>query len=158
MPRTLTAAMVALVTGMNATAGDRTYDPFLHYDRAMNVLLVWGGTSMAAGVPMVLNDDPWVKRIGTQNILWGGINAGIGVAAKALNRRNRVSMGRNDRINSFRRSMVINGLLDAGYIGTGIALAVLAKNERLKATGVGFIIQGSFLLGFDWANYGLTFR
>ena len=160
MLRTIGAAfMAAVLGGRVASAGDAgSYDPFRHYDRAMNVLLVWGGTSMAAGVPMLFNDDGRVRRIGTQNVLWGGINTALGIGAKILNSR---SVGRTsafDKIRSFRRAMVINGMLDVGYIGTGIALMTLGKTDRLKATGLGFTIQGSFLLGFDWVNFGLTYR
>jgi hypothetical protein len=54
--------------------------------------------------------------------------------------------------------MVINGLLDVAYIIGGILMARLSDNVRIRATGVGFVVQGSFPLGFDWANYGLTFR
>ncbi|MBD3343761.1 MAG: hypothetical protein GF401_01710 [Chitinivibrionales bacterium] len=150
--------MVAIGFAQDGETSDNSYDPFHHYSTAMKVLIGYGGLSMAAGAPMMFSDDPWMKRIGTQNLLWGAVDAGIGVYALVAQERNRDNVSRQEKIDSFRRTMVINGLLDVAYITTGILLTRFTDNVRLKATGVGFVIQGSFLLGFDWVNYGLTFR
>ncbi len=153
--------VLLLVVGAGNVAGENggvSYDPFGHYEKAMGVLIGWGGASVAAGIPMALNDDPWIKRIGSQNILWGSINTTIGIAALAMQHRNRGDISRDEKISSFRKAMVINGLLDVVYITSGILMSRFSDKVSLQATGVGFVIQGSFLLAFDWANYGLTFR
>ncbi len=154
-------AILLMAAGMNTAYAQNAageYDPFKHYSRAMGVLIGWGGASMAAGIPMMFSEDPWVKRIGSQNLLWGGIDVAIGVGALALHRRSLESTSREKKISSFRNTMVINGLLDVAYITGGILMTRLSDTVRIRATGVGFVIQGSFLLAFDWANYGLTFR
>jgi len=148
-----TAAALLCSTSVLSAQNDTTYDVFNHYDKAMNVLIGWGGANITAGVPMMFSEDARIKRIGSQSLLWGAINTGIGVIAKTTNRRSGESQKQKKA--SFRRAMVINGLLDVGYITAGILLSRLGKSERLRSSGVGVIIQGTFLLGFDWANYGL---
>lgn len=146
------AVLLSCAAALRGQSAD-SYDVFDHYDKAMNVLIGWGGANSAAGIPMMFSGDERIRRIGSQCLLWGGINTGIGIVAKVANRRSTSTP--EQKKNSFRRAMVINGLLDVAYITTGVVLSRLGKTERIRASGVGVIIQGSFLLGFDWANYGL---
>ncbi len=146
-----------LLTAASVKAQD-AYNPFDHYDRAMNVLLGWGGASMVGGSLMLLSDNETLKWSGAQHLLWGAIDLGIALGAKHFNDRDRLSMSADEKIGRFRRLMVINGLLDIAYIGTGVALMKLGTSDRARGSGMGIVIQGGFLFGFDWINYGLTFR
>jgi hypothetical protein len=149
---TAATAILCATTAIRAQS-DSAYDVFDHYDKSMNVLIGWGGLNVAAGIPMMFSEDERVKRIGSQSLLWGAINTGIGVIAKSTNLRSSATPAQKKT--SFKRAMVINGLLDVAYITTGILLSRLGKSQKVRASGVGVIVQGSFLLGFDWANYGL---
>ncbi len=61
-------------------------------------------------------------------------------------------MGRD----KFRKILLINTLLDIGYLAVGFGLA-RANNVKWHGHGQGILIQGGFLLLFDGINYALTF-
>lgn len=133
------------------------YDPFDHTDRAMNTLLGWGGFSMVTGTGMLFSGNPRIQYAGIQNIAWGAIDSGIALWGKSGNRNDRMRLSPVQKTNNFRKALWINGLLDIVYIGAGYALYSKGKNEKVKGSGVGIMVQGSFLFVFDWIHYALTF-
>ncbi len=151
----------ALVALAASVSGDQSsaYDPFRHTDRSMNALLGWSALSVAAGVGMLFHDDETLRWVGAQNILWGVIDAGVAVWARRSNRNQLDTVTPAARRKRFRRVLLVNGLLDIGYIGGGIAMSIAGDdNPVLKGSGIGITVQGGFLFAFDWVNYGLTFR
>ncbi|MBD3421497.1 MAG: hypothetical protein GF398_15370 [Chitinivibrionales bacterium] len=159
LKKNMNAATFVLLAAANLPAQQtRPYDPFVQYDKAMNVLLAWGLTSTVVGAGLLASEDRPLRRIGISNISWGTVNTGIALLAKQGNRVNRSKITPQEKISNFRKAMVINGLLDLAYIGTGVGLMTLANDKQLNALGVSFAYQGGFLLGFDWINFGLTFQ
>ncbi len=135
-----------------------SYDYLDHHGPAMNVLLGWGAASVVSGVPMVLSDDDLVRSAGIQSILWGSVNTTLAILGKRADARLERPIDHQAKAEDFRKVMLINGLIDVAYIGSGVAMMVFGENEFWRGAGVGFTIQGSFLLGYDWVNFGLTFR
>lgn len=135
----------------------RDYDPFDHSDRAMNALLGWGGVSIAAGTGMLFSGNPRIQYAGIQNIAWGAIDSGLAFWAKSGNVNDRLQLSPRQKTKNFRQAMWINGLLDVVYISVGYALYSKGKNEKVKGSGVGVMVQGGFLFAFDWINYAMTF-
>lgn len=133
------------------------YDPFGHSDKAMNTLLGWGGLSIAAGTGMLFSGNPRIQYAGIQNIAWGAIDSGIAFWAKSGNVNDRLRLSPQQKTQNFRKALWINGLLDVVYIGVGYALYSKGKNDKVKGSGVGVMVQGGFLFAFDWINYALTF-
>lgn len=134
------------------------YDPFRHYDKAMNVLLVWGITSTCTGISMIFHDNEMIRGVSLQNILWGTVNTGLGIFAYYKNREEKNDMSLDKKRHNFRRSMFINGFIDMIYIGSGVVMMSLGKTKKIQAAGIGFTIHGTVLLGFDWVNFGITFQ
>jgi hypothetical protein len=153
---TLLPGAILLLAG--AAYPQDSYDYLDHHRPAMNVLLGWGAASMASGIPMVFSDDDLVKSAGIQNLLWGSVNTTLAILGKRADARLERPIDHGAKAEDFRKVMLINGLIDVAYIGSGVAMMVLGENDFWRGTGVGFTIQGSFLLGYDWVNFGLTFQ
>ncbi|MDZ7722462.1 MAG: hypothetical protein U5R06_06495 [candidate division KSB1 bacterium] len=146
--------ILCFFTGLPAYS--QAYDPFDHSDRAMNALLGWGALSIATGTGMLFSGNARVQYAGIQNIAWGAIDSGIAFWGKSGNVNDRLRLSPQQKTINFRQALWINGLLDVVYIGVGYALYRNGKNERVIGSGVGVMIQGSFLFAFDWINYALT--
>lgn len=151
----LVLAAVVLATPAQT---DESYDYLRHHGRGMNVLLGWGAVNMAAGVPMVMSKNERIRALGVQNLLWGAVNTTLAVLGKRRDRTLQRPIDHEAKRLDYRRVMMINGFIDLAYIGSGVALMGLGKSDFLRGTGIGFTIQGSFLLGYDWVNFGLTYQ
>jgi hypothetical protein len=155
----LTAGLLLFGAVLSTSAQTHeSYDYLRHHGRGMNVLLGWGAASMATGVPMVLSEDERIRGLGVQNLLWGAVNTTLAVLGKRRDRRLQRPIDHDAKRLDYRRVMMINGFIDLAYIGSGVAMMSLGKSDFIRGTGVGFTIQGSFLLGYDWVNFGLTFQ
>jgi hypothetical protein len=99
------------------------------------------------------------------NTIWGGINLLIAVPgvvasyqkSKALNRSFGATVLRQ---HGQEKLFLINGGLDFAYIGAGVAMwgfsdRVSSQRTRnlLSGGGKSFVMQGGFLLFFDWSMY-----
>ncbi|MCW3125199.1 MAG: hypothetical protein JWO03_857 [Bacteroidetes bacterium] len=99
------------------------------------------------------------------NAIWGGINLVIAVPgvissynkARAMN----VSYGRTIlQQHGAEKLYLINGALDFAYIGAGAAmwgfsdrLNNIRTRQGVSGAGKAFMVQGAFLLFFDWSMY-----
>jgi hypothetical protein len=151
-------AILLLIVLVTAAGAQEEYNPFDHYDNSMNVLLGWGIASVASGAVMVFDDDRRTQQIGTQNMIWGGLDAGYALFAKAANEWASLRIPPEDKALRYLRGLLISGVLDLVYLGTGIALITLGEDNDYRGHGIGITIQSGFLLGFDAINFGLTFR
>jgi hypothetical protein len=150
--------VLTLIAGVTlAHAQKPTYDPFVHSENAMKVLTGWSVGSMAVGAGMLFVPNPQVQYAGVQNIAWGAIDLGIAMWGKSSTRKNIGYKPPAQQQKEFRTALWINGLLDIAYIGAGYYLVQHGKNDKLKGTGAGIMVQGGFLFVFDWINFGLTF-
>ena len=131
-------------------------DVLAHQDRAMDILLAWGGLSVGAGAVMVFQPSPVVRAFGIQNLAWGAINAGIALwAQNSIKEKRRNGFSMEEERASFRRILLINTLLDLLYVAVGVGL-MLSEKESLRGHGIGVTVQGSFLFFFDGINYLLA--
>ena len=120
----------------------------------LSSLLAWGGTSIAAGVPLVaIPRDPFVQWYGVQTIAWGAVNAGIAVVGLLTTSGVRAELRDRDAVfaerRSIRRFLLVNVALDALYVATGALMLGLGTDPSLRGNGAAILTQGAFLLGFD---------
>ncbi len=126
---------------------------FFHFQhRALGVLWAWGVGSVAAGVPALLSRDQRIRQAGIQAIAWGAIDAALAWFGRR-GARAKISRGANDgprQARRFRTILLINALLDVGYVASGAALlrGARGRDER-TGMGLGIVIQGLFLLVYD---------
>ncbi|MDA3948763.1 MAG: hypothetical protein PF508_06000 [Spirochaeta sp.] len=125
-------------------------------------LLTWAVPSIVVGALGLLATasfvpSPVLRGIALHALLWGAIDAGLAGAGRIRSRRDAaaypdeyrdVAAGRK-----LRRTLLINGFLDIGYIAIGVALIVLFPEDRfIIGNGIGVLIQAVFLLLFDFIN------
>jgi hypothetical protein len=128
-----------------------------HQNTANIVLGTWSTGSITLGVFQLFSPNPFVKAFGMQNLAWGSIDGGIAMYGhRNLNKMDWSITTAVDEKLKFRRILLINALLDFLYLAVGFLLWRSAK-INLRGHGIGILVQGGFLLIFDWVNYALTF-
>ena len=118
----------------------------------------WGAISFAVGIPTFLM-EPALRGFGIQAMIWGLIDAAIAVGGSFLIIRRRKTVADPqakevvlNETNRTRRLLWLMVPLDVIYIIIGLTLAFTwgRKDAWWLGTGVGVVVQGLFLLGFDW--------
>lgn len=128
-----------------------------HQNTANVVLGTWSAGSVTLGVVQLFSPNPFVKAFGMQNLVWGSIDGGIAIYGhQNLKKMDWSITTAVDEQLKFRRILLINALLDFLYLAVGFLLWRSAK-IKLRGHGAGILLQGGFLLIFDWVNYALTF-
>lgn len=136
---------------------DDGYRPLLHQQRANRVLTGWSLISMGAGTAQLFSRNPYIRAFGMQNLIWGAVDGGIAwYGHHRLNRLQPSAVNLQLERTQFRKILLVNTLLDFGYLAAGYALSRSA-NRRWHGHGAGIMLQGGFLLLFDGVNYALTF-
>ncbi len=125
-------------------------------------LAVWGAASIAAGTALqVLADGERTKAFGRQTSAWGGVDLAIaGIAHLRARRRDR-ALGDDDR-KRLNRILVVNAVLDLGYVAGGASMFSQADRiaagwpkpgaytgDQLRGDGAAVMVQGAFLLVHD---------
>lgn len=118
----------------------------------------WGAISFAVGIPTFLM-EPALRGFGIQAMVWGLIDAAIAVGGSFLILRRRKVLTDPqakdvvlNETNRTRRLLWLMVPLDIIYIIIGLILALTwgRKDAWWMGTSVGVVVQGVFLLGFDW--------
>ena len=118
-------------------------------------LVAWGLVSMAAGTWLVATGDAFGRGVGASFLLFGVVDAAIGIAARlGAERGRRRSIGdepaRARETIRIRRILLVNAALDVLYVSGGLWLAATADGDAWRTgAGLGIIVQGAFLLVFD---------
>ncbi len=128
--------------------------------RISRQLGLWAVFSAASGVVMWLSGVPVLRGIGTQFQAWGLIDGIIAAGGQkaADTRRARPDAYTAETLEreqkNLRTALIINGGLDVLYLIAGAWILSTKGSEDEEATGhgIGVIIQGGFLLFFDWIH------
>lgn len=130
----------------------------------MSVLGTWAVVNIATGAWGWSKYEGEKKYFHQMNLLWNTVNLSIaGIALYNNLNYDCLAAGGEAVLSKHLRTekiLLVNSVLDAGYIGTGFLLKHLSgKSEKradlLKGYGNSLILQGSFLLVFDLALYGI---
>lgn len=126
----------------------------------MTTLGVWSALNVGLGATLVLRPggaDPATRSarrsFGALGLAYGLINGVLAVASLAATpalRRDLAASG--DVAGQRRRSAGVftaNAGLDMFYVSVGAALATQGTGPVARGAGAGFLVQGTFLLGFD---------
>jgi hypothetical protein len=133
------------------------YRPLMHQYRANSVLSTWSVLSMGVGTAQMLSPNPFTRAFGMQNLIWGAIDGGIALyGGYQLRNTDWLSRNLKKERSDFRKILLVNTLLDIGYVGLGYGL-LRSSNSRWHGHGTGILVQGGFLLLFDGINFALTF-
>lgn len=128
-------------------------------------LAFWGAASVLVGgvVWGAGSSDRWIA-FGRQTAAWGAIDLVIAGVGTMRSRRRAGPPSHEDR-GRLHRVLVVNSVLDVGYVAAGTALAVrsdaVAESitrrmpgrrygaAELRGDGAAIVVQGLFLLGLD---------
>jgi hypothetical protein len=118
----------------------------------------WGALSFAVGIPTFLM-EPALRGFGIQAMAWGLIDAAIAVGGSFLVVRRRQALPDPQAQEAvaketpkLRKLLWWMIPLDVLYVLVGLVLAFTwgRKDTWWLGTGVGVVVQGVFLLDFDW--------
>lgn len=130
----------------------------------MIVLGSWAMANIATGAWGWSKYEGDKKYFHQMNLFWNTVNLSIaGIALYSNSNYDCVAAGAEAVLNKHMQTekiLLINSALNAGYIGSGFLLKHLSgKSEKradlLKGYGNSLILQGTFLLVFDLALYGI---
>ena len=107
-------------------------------EQLTRVLGGWAVGSLAAGA--VLVGDPRTRAFGRQTAAWGAVDGAIALVGS----RRRAARGPTEPAR-LRRVLLVNAVLDVGYLAAGAALL----RTRWRDDGVAVLVQGAFLLVLD---------
>lgn len=131
-------------------------ETFFHYQRKrLTVLFGWGILSTVYGLCLQLHPDAFWRMAGRQDIVWGAIDAliarfGMRGARKKQALAETKPIDEQKEARGFRRILLINVLLDIGYVVGGIwIMRRFRQQNSRRGTGFGILGQGLFLLLFD---------
>jgi hypothetical protein len=131
----------------------------------MYTLSVWGFSNILTGAVGAGITHGEAQAFHVSNTIWGSINFVIGVPgvfasyqkSKVLNRSFGTTILQQ---HGQEKLYLINGALDFAYIGAGAAMwgfsdRVSSQRNKniLSGGGKSFVMQGGFLLLFDWSMY-----
>jgi hypothetical protein len=118
-------------------------------------LMQWSMVSAALGLLMSTRGGFW-SGVGSQFIGWAAVNLGITFFGTQGTNRRRQRLGDaalQPAVNAreargLRRLLLINAGLDVLYMVGGLVL-MRRDGERTRGAGLGIVLQGAFLFGFD---------
>lgn len=131
----------------------------------MYALSAWGLGNLLYGSVATGLTHGEAQVFHASNMIWGSINTIIGVPGIVASYNKKKAMNRSfgETIlhqHGQEKLYLINGCLDFAYIGAGVAAwgfsdRVSSPRSRniLSGGGKSFVMQGGFLLFFDWGMY-----
>ncbi|NJK81201.1 MAG: hypothetical protein HC893_00660 [Chloroflexaceae bacterium] len=131
---------------------------FTYQQQVLDILKAWGLGSVGVGALCMLSQESVMRQFGWQALTWGGIDAALAQAGqvnaqkKAWQAAHGAMTVANEgqEIRNFHRILIINTVLDVGYIlgGLWLVLSSAGRRERI-GMGMGIVVQGSFLMVYD---------
>jgi len=127
--------------------------------RLTHRLLVWSVLSLLVAALMLFSPNPFLRGLGIQFLVWGVIDAAIAYFGAKASEKKRSRLSEPDSVEAeakesrwLERILWINTGLDVLYILGGVWLIRTWGAESLlwKGQGAGIVIQGGFLLFFDF--------
>jgi len=127
----------------------------------------WSSINLVgSGIGWAVSKEESTKYFHQMNVMWNTINLGLSIPGyiKAHREKNELSLFQT--MNEQRKTetiFLINAGIDLAYISSGLflknkSLTDLSKKDQLEGFGNSIILQGSFLLLFDWIAYCIHSR
>ncbi|MFC3687042.1 DUF6992 family protein [Aquipuribacter hungaricus] len=111
-------------------------------------LTAWALASvLGGGVVLARRPGPVAAGVARQTVAWGAVD--LGVAALSL--RPPRPAPEPQAAASLRRLLLLNSVLDVGYVVAGVLLwrAGTVRGRDSRGDGAGVVVQGAFLLVLD---------
>lgn len=139
-----------------ATPSARPLDPWRASARIGRELGTWAVASVVlGGLLLAFADGAAARAFGLQFLVWGAIDGAIAIAGAISLRRAHARGAVADPQRAaperrrLRRLLWINAGLDVAYVAAAILVLALWRTPEGLGHGLGVLVQGGFLLGFD---------
>ncbi|MGF1586429.1 MAG: hypothetical protein ACFCUM_13980 [Bacteroidales bacterium] len=160
--------LLILILSQGNIYGQDGYETFYQQslkiqNTGMYVLGGWAVANIAAGGYGWAQHSGERARFDQMNLFWNVVNLSIAGFALYSNYNTDVSLMDSDEILNdhirIENILLINALLDVGYIGIGLLMRHYStkypeRKDLLRGYGSSIILQGSFLFVFDLVLYG----
>lgn len=139
---------------------------FRHTKNGSIALTSWAGANIIAGTVGYFSTSAgeW-KHFHEMNVYFNIVNLGLGIPGLFAKRDKQMGLSFEQTVkrqHQIETVYLFNGALDLTYITAGFVLREMAKNQTEQASrdrwngfGTGMIMQGGFLLIFDFVKYGI---
>ena len=148
------------------SAALRSVDVWAFQERLTRRLAAWAFVSLLSGLGMLLLRLPFWTGMAFQFLGWAAVNLGIAWIGAWAARRRKAGLSAEQVISTqpqerrkLERILWINTGLDVLYMLGGVLVAVFlaGRGPQWIGTGIGILLQGTFLFFFDWIH-ALTLR
>ena len=120
--------------------------------RLTHRLMAWAIPSMVLGLLHQLNRNEFLRALGLQSAVWGGVDAIIAQVGQVSAERKQMAATATTEIahaTTLRRLLWLNAALDVLYVVVGVLLLRRSKRAAQRGHGMAVIVQGGFLFLFD---------
>lgn len=152
---TYPGAMIPTATDASARTAP-PLDPWRASARIGRQLGAWALASVVLGAALLaLADGAAARAFGIQCLAWGAIDGAIALAGAIALRRAHARGVVDDPLRApperrrLRRLLWVNAGLDVGYVAVAVLVLALWRTPEGLGHGLGVLLQGGFLLGFD---------
>ena len=140
----------------------------LTIDKSLMIGLgTWSSINLlGSAIGWAVSKEESTKYFHQMNVMWNTVNLGLSIPGyiKAHKGKNELSLFETMKEQRKTETIfLINAGIDLAYISSGILLknkssTDLSKENQLKGFGNSIILQGGFLLLFDWIAYSMHSR
>ena len=132
--------------------------------RLMQGLGSWASLNiLSSGIGWAVSDNQINKAFHQMNVFWNTVNLGLAIPGYIKAKKGKTELSFAETIEEQRKTetiFLINAGIDLAYISSGILLKNrseqnMDKKNQLIGFGNSIILQGGFLLVFDWIAYGI---
>ena len=118
---------------------------------------------IGSGIGWATAPNDKMKSFHQMNVMWNTVNLGLAIPGYIKSRRANSSLNPAETLEEQRKTETVflfNAGLDLAYISGGLLLrseakSNLEKSAAYKGFGNSLLVQGGFLLVFDWIAYGI---
>ena len=165
--RKFTTILLFTLSLLHATSGSCQLQQFneqrCNIDKKLTLSLgSWASANIiGSGIGWAITENEEHKYFHQMNVFWNAINIGLAIPGyiKARNGKSQLSLFKTlEEQRIIEGVHLVNAGLDLAYISSGILLrSKQAKNSneenQFRGYGNSIIIQGGFLLVYDWIGY-----
>ena len=121
---------------------------------------------LGSGVGWAVSSDESTKYFHQMNVMWNAVNIGLAIPGYIKAKKGKTKLSLFETLNHQRKTetiFLVNAGIDLAYISSGLMLKNRASTDPSKESqfigyGNSMILQGGFLLLFDWIAFSIHRR